>query len=164
MNQISTARFFELFDLDENGGRLIRKSSKGPAKAGSMAGSASGNGYRYVMVDGVSLLEHRVIFAMKHGSFQVAQIDHINGNKTDNRPSNLREATSAQNLKNTGKPATNTSGFKGVSRFKQTGRWSAKARVDGKLHHIGYFDTPSEASEAYTRFAKVSHGQFFKEA
>lgn len=65
------------------------------------------------------------------------QIDHINGDKTDNRIKNLREATNAQNGKNLKLSAKNTSGICGVSFDRQTGKWRATIKVDGKQRCLG---------------------------
>lgn len=80
--------------------------------------------------------------------------DHINRDVTDNRPENLRLATRrVQNL-NQGLRRDNTTGFKGVHWCKQCHVWRASASVHGRTHHLGKFDTPEEASEAYERFIR----------
>lgn len=164
MSGLTVDRVSELFSADVKSGEFRRKKARGPSKQGSVAGYVSGNGYRYLMIDRELYLEHRLVWFVAHGKWPSDCIDHINGIKTDNRIENLREATSAQNLKNTSKPKTNTSGFKGVSFEKAAGKWSAKARANGSHHHLGYFASAEDASNAYQRFARVAHGQFFKEA
>lgn len=164
MSKLSVERIHELFLVDVDSGTFLRKESRGPSKKGSVAGCLAGAGYRYLMVDKKLYLEHRLVWFVAHGRWPESCIDHVNGVRHDNRIQNLREATVAENLKNTSKPKTNTSGFKGVSFEKAAGKWSAKARVDGSHHHLGYFHSAEEASTAYQRFARVAHGQFFKEA
>lgn len=87
--------------------------------------------------------------------------DHIYGYATlDNRRANLRVCTSAENLQNTGKYNTNTSGFKGVSWHKSHKKWVAQIQVNNKKIHLGYFNSPEEAHAVYCRFALELHGTF----
>jgi hypothetical protein len=75
-------------------------------------------------------------------------VDHINHNKLDNRRSNLRPVTHQQNCLNMPLSPTNTSGYTGVS-AGEGGKWLARLKTNGKLKHLGTFDTPEEASKAY---------------
>ena len=88
------------------------------------------------------------------------QTDHINGNKLDNRCSNLRLATARQNSQNRKLRSDNSTGFKGV--YNRWGKYRAAIRINGKLKHLGIFDTPEEASEEYQRIAVNLHGAFFR--
>lgn len=83
------------------------------------------------------------------------QTDHVNGNKLDNRRANLRSATPAQNRANRGKTVRNKTGLKGVGTYRN-GKYRA---VLGKKH-LGYFDTPEAAHNAYVEAAKEIHGDF----
>lgn len=90
-------------------------------------------------------------------------IDHANRDKLDNRMSNLRNATKAQNQINAGVSRANTSGYKGVSRAFKDGRekcWSAKISKNDKSIHIGMFATAEGAARAYDEAAKKYHGKF----
>ena len=98
----------------------------------------------------------RVILGLKHGDKRHA--DHINHDTLDNRRSNLRIATHAQNQWNTGVRKCNTSGFKGVDR---RGRWwHARIGVNGKRHFLGSFASPESAHAAYCEAAARLHGRF----
>lgn len=88
------------------------------------------------------------------------EVDHENGDKLDNRRSNLRLCTRAQNSHNTGLTRANTSGFKGVSFCKQTGRWVAQIQAQGRYIKIGRFDTPNAAACAYDTAARKYQGEF----
>lgn len=73
-------------------------------------------------------------------------VDHRDGNGLLNTRKNLRVVTQAQNLQNRTKlQRTNTSGIRGVSLFKRTGKWQAKVKIGGKQKHIGFYSTPEEA-------------------
>jgi len=77
--------------------------------------------------------------------------DHINRNRLDNRRNNLRIATRSENQWNSNIRRDNKSGLKGVSFKKQSKRWVAQISSFGKVFHIGYFNTPKEASKAYNQ-------------
>lgn len=98
---------------------------------------------------------HRAIMHATKGDL----IDHINGNPLDNRRANLRFCTQHQNQANRPRlNKNNTIGFRGVA--KNRARWSAKCRVNYKNVHIGTFDTPQAAAEAYNAFARRTFGEF----
>jgi hypothetical protein len=103
-----------------------------------------------------TLLLHREIMGAPKGMM----VDHIDGDGLNNRRSNLRLATNAQNLWNTGRRVTNSSGYKGVSFDKQKGKWHARIRRFKKYYHLGFFDNPEQAHQAYVSAAKEFHGEF----
>lgn len=105
-----------------------------------------------------SIQMHREILDAPAG----LQVDHINGDTLDNRRSNLRLATNAQNVMNSGVRADNHSGFKGVSRSRSG--WVARVTLSGKTTYLGWFKTPEEAHAAYSASAKVMHGEFARTA
>lgn len=87
-------------------------------------------------------------------------VDHIYGDKLDNRKSQLRLCTNAENCRNVPAPRHNTSGYKGVSFHKVTGKWSASIRLNKKSKHIGIYLTPKEAARAYNKVALEQWGEF----
>lgn len=145
-----------LLDYEPESGRFIWKVRSGKASPGKIAGTAHSCGYWQINVGGKVQLAHRLAWFMSYGEWPASDIDHINGDKRDNRIANLRLASRSENMANTPPPKNNTSGYKGVWLFRRTGRWMAGYRKDGKSVHLGYFDTAEEAVEAHrTAYAKA---------
>lgn len=101
-----------------------------------------------------SIQMHREIMCAVPGM----QVDHVNCDTLDNRRSNLRFATNAQNVMNSGVRRDNQSGLKGVGKHKSG--WTARITVSGKTTYLGLFRTPEEAHAAYSSAAKIMHGEF----
>ena len=101
---------------------------------------------------------HREVLRLNYGDGEKS--DHINGDGLDNRRANLRQATHAQNQRNSRKQLNNTSGYMGVSWHKQSKRWEARIVVDGKRIHLGLFDDPVDGARAYDDAVIKYHGEF----
>lgn len=119
-----------------------------------------GHGYRVGKIKRTRHQAHRVVFALFHGRWPSALIDHIDLDKMNNRPENLREATRLQNAWNKGLTKQNTSGFKGVSFHAGTGRWISQVWCEGKSNFLGRYDTPEAAALAYDAKAIELHGEY----
>lgn len=87
-------------------------------------------------------------------------VDHVNRRTLDNRRSNFRAATPAQNLANTRPHRDGTSGFKGVSLIRAEGLWRAQIGIGGKNRSIGRFSTPEDAARAYDHAAVAAAGEY----
>lgn len=153
-------RIAEAFDYDPETGILMRRFKGGHTRA---AGTRkSHDGYTKIGFNGQEYPAHRLIWWVVYGELPRGFIDHVNGDKSDNRLCNLRLATDAENKRNVGKRTHNTSGFKGVTWDKANNKWLAHATLNGKGHHLGRFASAEEAANAYRDFAKKHHGDFFK--
>lgn len=102
------------------------------------------------------ILMHRLIMGASTGQ----QVDHINMDTLDCRRSNLRFCTNAQNQRNRAKHHDNTSGYKGVDWMKSRQKWRARIMIDRKEIHLGLFDDPIKAAEAYDKAAIEHHKSF----
>jgi hypothetical protein len=116
----------------------------------------NGRCYRYLIADigRTRLLFHRVITACPRGML----VDHINSDGLDNRRTNLRVCTHAENMRNRRANRNSGSGYKGV--YFDRGRWRARIRANGVRHRLGSFDTAAEAHAAYCAAADRLHGDF----
>lgn len=114
-------------------------------------------GYRQGMIFNKPYLAHRVVYAIYYGTWPTSQIDHINGNRSDNRISNLRSVTNAENARNTKKRSNNTSGYSGVSWDSTEGKWRSSIKAQGKRRHLGYF-TDIEDAIASRASANIKYG------
>lgn len=132
-------------------------------KAGELAGGIQNHGtcqYRKITVDGRRYFAHRLAWTYMLNEPPPQLIDHINGDGTDNRWANLRKGTKSGNAGNSRKQSNNTSGLKGVSLIKASGKWRAQISRNGEKKNLGHFDTPEAASDAYRRAAIQHFGAF----
>jgi hypothetical protein len=145
---LTAERARTLLEYDVESGLLMWKESRGRVSAGSFAGRVGVKGYVVVHVDGRAYHAHRVVWLIVHGRFPPEHIDHIDGDRANNRLTNLREASNAENQQNLRKArAHNKTGTLGVSMHK--GHWRAQIVVNGKAKHLGHFATKAEAAAAY---------------
>ena len=143
--------------LDYVDGVLYWRVNKNRAKAGSVAGFTSALGYRCVGVNGRYYPAHRLVW-LWHGRVLPRELDHINGNKTDNRIENLRPATRGENMRNVRLRKDNATGIKGVDFYK--GKHRARIAVDKKTVYLGNFDSLEEAKNAITTARNKHHNKF----
>jgi hypothetical protein len=112
-----------------------------------------GTAYAHRRVNGRAVYMHRVIACAPRG----VEVDHINGNKLDNRSENLRLATSTQNKANAG---PRSGSYKGVSFDKARGQWRARVMVGGVERFLGRFASETDAARAYDVAAQEIFGEF----
>jgi len=106
------------------------------------------DGYLVGEVLGFGFKSHRVIYAMFHGRWPEHTIDHINGDRSDNSISNLRDVTQKENTRNATLAVGSLSGMTGVTWNKSANRWVARMMVDGKQFYLGSFKDLNKAKHA----------------
>jgi hypothetical protein len=124
--------------------------------AGAVAGGWAANGYRQIRVDRVKYRAHRLAWLYVHGVWPQEQMDHLNGDRADNRLENIRPATSGENMQNLrGPKRNNTTGFLGVR--KHGSRYRADIKTNGKRELLGVFATAAMAGDAYLTAKRQRH-------
>lgn len=161
--QISFERLHEIFVLDHATGQLFWKSRTSASEewnlrhAGKLAGFLSNHGYINVYIDGTLYRAHQIVWTMCTGKWPVYSIDHRNGIGTNNIPENLREATHSEQSQNQKRRSDNTSGYTGVSFANKEKKWIAQIKLNGKYYHLGFYETPEQASDAYREAKSKLH-------
>jgi hypothetical protein len=156
-------QYRQLLDYEPSTGALTWKSFRGggaPA-TGTQAGTKTVYGYIAIRVRalGQARPAHRIAWALTHGRWPVQFIDHINGNRSDNRLCNLREADQTINSQNTrtARSTNKTTGLLGAHLHKASGRYAASIGVNRKTKHLGLFDTAQQAHAAYISAKRQLH-------
>lgn len=157
-DSISQARLRDLFEYA--GGFLVWKSPTGRrTSVGGRAGFKNGNGYFRVQIQKQNYSLHRLVYIWHFGSCLDKEVDHVDGDKSNNSIENLRLATRAENCRNRTKIKTLTSTIKGVSKKTSSTKWRSRICVDGKTYELGSFKTEEEAANARIA-AQHLHGEF----
>lgn len=151
------ARLRQVLDYDPETGAFTRKVSKRTDRIGPCPGTPDTDGYLMIKVDGRLYGAHRLAFFFMRGRWPI-RVDHEDGNKANNRWTNIRKATPAQNAWNQKRKCNNKSGFKGVVRVGR--RYRASIRKYGKLIDLGRFDSGEEAHAAYRAAADRLFSKF----
>lgn len=154
--KISYLKANELFKYDCNSGIVTWKVSQGPAIAGSRAGHLRKDGYRSILIFRKQYQEHRLAWLLIYGVYPNVQVDHINGIKSDNRISNLREATASENRQNLTKVVSKT-GLLGVTFNKACNKWQAAIKLNGVSKYLGLYEDAESASDAYKKAKSEFH-------
>lgn len=154
---LTQERLKELLHYDPESGiftRLVRTSNR--TQINEIAGSNNGNGYLRICVDGTKYYTHRLAWLYMTGEWPTDQGDHKNTIPSDNRWTNLRDATPAINSQNQRKAKSNSStGFLGV--FPCGKRFKTQVGLDERSQHVGVYDTPELAYEAYVDAKRKLH-------
>jgi len=114
-------------------------------------------GYKTGTIMGKFFRSHRVAWAMHYGVWPYGEIDHIDGNKSNNAVSNLRSVSGKLNCRNMPRCETNKSGHTGVYRRVNSQKWVAQIRVDGKAFYLGSYDNVEDAVSA-RKLANIKNG------
>jgi len=158
--RLTRARLRELLHYNPKTGEFRWRKRPGDGHGDPSAGYVESRAYRRIKVDGRAYREHQLAWFFMTGRWGRPAIDHRDGDATNNRWNNLRRATASQNNANTRRPRHNTSGHKGVSLCRESGKWHAKIGRNGKRIHLGRFATPQAAHRAYRAAARRLFGKF----
>ncbi len=154
--RISIDRLRSVLRYDQDTGELRWLVTRGKAKAGALVSCADARGYIVLGIDGVRHYAHRVAWALATGSWPDEVIDHIDGDRGNNRLDNLRAVSIEVNAQNRHVPsARSATQVLGVGAFK--GKFRATISIQSKQRHLGTFNTAEEASAAYLSAKRMLH-------
>ena len=156
---LTRERLKQVLSYEEDTGLFRWKKSRGCCMQGTVAGALNNHGHRRIKIDRRAYYAHRLAWLYCYGESPKDEIDHINGLPDDNRLSNLRQASHAQNNGNRGPHSNNKLGVKGVTRYGDSS-FHAQIKINGKQTHLGYFPTIEEADQAYRKAALAHFGEF----
>lgn len=137
---------------------MVRRG--GTAVIGAKTGTPDKEGYLVIKVDTRHYKAHRLAWLYIHGEWPADYIDHKNNINSDNRIANLRNADSFENARNRRISKSNKTGLKGVSYKTSNKKYVAQISHNGRVRHLGYFDSLELAHAEYCKAAKVFHGEF----
>jgi hypothetical protein len=158
---ITQQKLKELLNYNQDTGIFTwNKRLSSRAGIGDVAGCKNIKGYIYIGIDKVCYKAHRLAWLYVYGYIPKKQIDHINGNPSDNKITNLREVTVYQNALNQKKAKNNTSGIKGISVCKKTNKWHVRITVNGKRKSLGLFDDLDLAELVINEARLKYHGEY----
>lgn len=156
-SDLTAARLRHLLDFDKSTGIFRWRIKWYRMNPGDTAGTPDGRGYWHIMISRRSYKSHRLAWLHTYGEWPGGDIDHINGDRSDNRVSNLKICTNAENGQNRGLNKNNKSGHVGVSFHAQTGKWQAHIHADGRRHQLGEFLEKEDAALAYANAKTKLH-------
>ena len=154
MPNITLEYINEYLTYDASTGNLYQRKKRPKIQVGALAGGLNRKGYRYIQLDGRKYPAHHIVWVIETGIFPKKQIDHIDGNKLNNKFSNLREVTNKQNTENRGKQRNNKTGYKGVSFNNRLKKYVAQIQHNNQPIYIGIYATAYDAHLAYEAKAK----------
>lgn len=160
-NSLTAERLRELLHYDPLTGVFTNRVKRGNLMAGEAAGCISEpHGYVVIGLDYCQYRANRLAWLYMTGAWPEHEVDHEDRVRWNNRWSNLRSATHAQNSTNAGPRLPNTSGFRGVFKVARSGKWLAKVVCEKRQHYFGTHEREIDAARAYDAGARSLHGDF----
>jgi hypothetical protein len=155
---ITQERLKELFNYDPVTGWFTNRFSRGRARVGKRAGTYNFGLYRRIVIDYEKHYEHHLAWFYVYGEYP-KEIDHIDGDPSNNRISNLRPCDRSQNNFNSLRP-TGESGLRGAYLDKRSLTWYSHIQLGGQVKHLGTFPSARAAHEAFMQAVELHHGEF----
>lgn len=157
MKTLERDRLVKLLRYDAETGRFTCEEKRGPLNVGDSVGTINKAGYTQIQIDGVIFYAHRLAWLFVYGTWPTGPVDHINGERSDNRIANLRDATASINAQNQRRPRSdNKSGYLGVS-LHSDGKWQARIKIGGTYKSLGLHKTKEMARDAYLEAKRKFH-------
>ena len=145
------------YDPDTGLFKWVNPGGSGVFKQGWFAGTID-NSYAHIRVNRKKYKAHRLAWFLMKGEWPKNQIDHIDGNRSNNKFNNLRDVTPSVNMQNMKKPnGLNTLGYLGVHFDNARQKYTARLTLNGKKEFLGRFETAEEAYEAYLQAKRLRH-------
>jgi hypothetical protein len=156
---LTQERLKEVLEYDPASGNFIwKKRISIRCSVGEIAGKLGPQGYVLIGIDKKQYRAHRLVWLYFFAKFPTEDLDHINGNRADNRLNNLREVSRSVNNQNqrSGK-SNNKTGYLGVSIHSKSPKFVATIKLNNKTKYLGLFKTPEEAYEVYLKAKRELH-------
>lgn len=157
---ITLTRAREVLIYDDQTGEMRWRTDQGKRAAGQPVGSQSSSGHLQTWIDGNLYQVHRLAWLLHYGEWPVLFLDHVDGDRANNKIANLRQANGSQNCANRAPARKMHGSLKGASYCKMSKRWKSSITKDGRARYLGCFKTEREAHDAYCSAAKQLHGDF----
>ncbi len=154
---LTQTRLKEVFDYDPSTGVFTRRLKQTGVKQGSVSGSLSSQGYLITSIDRKNYTCHRLAWLYMTGSWPQGQIDHINGQRNDNRFNNLRDVTQKQNMENQRKAHRRNKSTGVLGTWKNGSGYTARISHNNSKIYLGTFKTLAEAQAAYVAAKRALH-------
>lgn len=158
--RITVSELKELINYDPDTGEIRWKKGRPGASSGNLAGTLKPSGYVIVLIKRKLYRAHRIAWFYMTGEFPTKEIDHINGNKSDNRFCNLRLADKTQNNWNKKVRKDSKVGIKNVLYFPNFKKYYVRINANKQKHQFGPFDTIEEAAKVAEAQRAVLHAEF----
>ena len=159
---ITQSELKELLDYNKDTGIFTWKQrTSNRIKVGNIAGNLHSCGYIELKVKNNRVLAHRLAWLYEHGELPIL-IDHINGDKKDNRICNLRQASYSENAYNSKIRIDNKSGVRCVSWNKTHNKWEVRIKLDGKLKNFGNYEDLDLAKKVADKIRNLEHKEFYR--
>lgn len=159
METLAIDHDYVLSAFDYQDGNLIRKIGR-EGEIGQVAGCVhKGSGYIHVKIKAKAYKAHRLVFLYHHG-YMPECVDHIDGDKTNNKIENLRAATKEENCRNQKVRSTNKSGYKGVKWVEHCKKWQVEVCKNYKQLRFGMYEDLELAGLVAIEATELIHGRF----